>query len=132
MISRSKGQFIGKLSVFDFFLFFSFFFFLHDKKKASTAVVEKEKKGRPIPRLSASGQCVVKSTSSQHSPLFFNFGKGRRTIVAFDAFDEGNKLAYTTDGDKRVVFGDLLLHLGCDLWFSFCTRTITCGTKTEP
>jgi hypothetical protein len=29
---------------------------------------------------------------------------------------------YKADCDKRVVFGDLLLHLGCDLWFSFCTN----------
>ena len=39
---------------------------------------------------------------------------------------------YTVDFWKRVVFGDLLLHLVCELLFSFCTRTITCGTKTGP
>ena len=38
----------------------------------------------------------------------------------------------TADCDKRVVFGDLLLHLGCDLWFSFCTARDRPGTKTEP
>ena len=29
----------------------------------------------------------------------------------------------TSDFCKRVVFGDLLLHLQCELLFSFCTRT---------
>jgi hypothetical protein len=38
----------------------------------------------------------------------------------------------TADFCKRVVFGDLLLHLGCDLWFSFCTARDRPGTKTEP
>ena len=37
----------------------------------------------------------------------------------------------TSDFCKRVFFGDLLLHLLCELLFSFCTRTVTCGTKTE-
>jgi hypothetical protein len=41
------------------------------------------------------------------------------------------KSCCTADFCKRVVFGDLLLHLVCELLFSFCTRTITCGTKTE-
>jgi hypothetical protein len=46
--------------------------------------------------------------------------------------DVSNAFNTTPDFCQRVVFGDLLLHLGSELWFRFCTRTITCGTKTEP
>jgi hypothetical protein len=41
-------------------------------------------------------------------------------------------LQTTADSNKRVVFGDLRSHLGCDLWFSFCTPRDRPGTKTEP
>jgi hypothetical protein len=34
----------------------------------------------------------------------------------------------TADFCKRVVLGDLLLHLLCELLFSFCTRTVTWST----
>ncbi len=34
-----------------------------------------------------------------------------------------HRQSYTADSGKRVVFGDLLLHLLCELLFSFCTRT---------
>jgi hypothetical protein len=37
----------------------------------------------------------------------------------------------TADCDKRVVFGDLLLHLVCELLLSFCTTRDRPGTKTE-
>ncbi len=49
-----------------------------------------------------------------------------------DAFSDLLFDINTGDCDKRVVFGDLLLHLGCDLWFSFCTARDRPGTKTEP
>jgi hypothetical protein len=35
----------------------------------------------------------------------------------------------TADFGKPVFFGDLLLHLLSELLFSFCTRTVTCGTN---
>jgi hypothetical protein len=72
-------------------------------------------------------------------PLFLNlFESGEvkqrlrvRQVAAELGMQFANK-SCTADGNKRVVFEDLRSHLGCDLWFSFCTRTITCSTKTEP
>ena len=37
----------------------------------------------------------------------------------------------TADFCKRVVFGDLLLHLLCGLLFSFCTRTVRTVQKLK-
>jgi hypothetical protein len=38
---------------------------------------------------------------------------------------------YTSDFCKRVFFGDLLLHLLCELLFSFCTRTARAAQKLQ-
>jgi hypothetical protein len=40
------------------------------------------------------------------------------------------KFAVTADFSKRVFFGDLLLHLLCELLSQFLYRDGTCGTKT--
>jgi hypothetical protein len=66
---------------------------------------------------------------SRFSGFFFN---RRNDSQQIRVADQG--LVFTADCDKRVVFWDLLLHLGCDLWFSFCTARDRDrpGTKTEP
>jgi hypothetical protein len=40
-------------------------------------------------------------------------------------------LSFTADYGKRVVLGDLLLHVVFELLFSFCTVRDRPGTKTE-
>ena len=39
--------------------------------------------------------------------------------------------SYTADCDERVFFGIYFYIYGDNYFFSFCTRTVTCGTKTE-
>ena len=53
------------------------------------------------------------------------------TMMIFKKFISIQQIATKVDG-ACVDFGDLLLHLGCDLWFSFCTARDRPGTKTEP
>jgi hypothetical protein len=46
---------------------------------------------------------------------------GRPSVLCVGVSETDTSLAVEDCVCFRLVFGDLLLHLGCELWFSFCT-----------